>query len=247
MASPPALHSRNAEGLRKYTKFHPSLWGDFFLTYQPPTAQKSASMKERAEVLRENVREILKDPKELPETLNLIITLQRLGLDSYYESEIDELLKGVYNSDCYNVKDLNLVSLRFYLLRSNGYYVSSDVFLNFKSEHGSFADVDTKSLLSLYNAAYLRTRDEEVLDEAISYTTRCLQDALQHSESPLATEVSSFLDIPLFKKVGIMEARNYIPIYEKEATRNQVILEFAKLNFNLQQLVFCEEIKECTM
>ncbi|KAF8713006.1 hypothetical protein HU200_028796 [Digitaria exilis] len=215
MASPPALHSSNAEGLRKYTKFHPSLWGDFFLTYQPPTAQKSASMKERAEVLRENVREILKDPKELPETLNLIITLQRLGLDSYYESEIDELLK--------------------------------DVFLNFKSEDGSFADVDTKSLLSLYNAAYLRTRDEEVLDEAISYTTSCLQDALQHSESPLAAEVSSFLDIPLFKKVGIMEARNYISFYEKEPTRNQVILEFAKLNFNLQQLVFCEEIKECTM
>lgn len=82
-------------------------------------------MKERAIVLRENVREILKSPKELPEILNLIITLQRLGLDSYYESEIDELLQGVYNSDCYNDKDLNLVSRRFYLLRKNGYDVSS--------------------------------------------------------------------------------------------------------------------------
>jgi (S)-beta-macrocarpene synthase len=60
-------------------------------------------------------------------------------------------------------------------------------------------------------------------------------------------EVSSFLDIPLFKKVGIIEARNYIPIYEKEYTRNEVVLEFAKLNFNLQQLVFCQEIKECMM
>jgi (S)-beta-macrocarpene synthase len=102
-------------------------------------------------------------------------------------------------------------------------------------------------LLSLYNAAYLRTRDEEVLDQAIPYTTRRLQEALPHLESPLVMEVSSFLDIPLFKKVGIIEARNYIPIYEKEYTRNEVVLEFAKLNFNLQQLVFCQEIKECMM
>jgi len=35
-------------------------------------------MKERAEVLRENVRKVLKDSTELPETLNLILTLQRL-------------------------------------------------------------------------------------------------------------------------------------------------------------------------
>ncbi|OEL15076.1 Sesquithujene synthase A [Dichanthelium oligosanthes] len=247
MASPPALHSSNAEELRKATTFHPSLWGDFFLTYQPPTAPRRTSMKERAQVLREDVRKIVvKGSRELPETLNLIIALQRLGLDSYYESEIDELLHGVYNSD-YNDKDLNLASLRFYLLRKNGYDVSSDVFLNFRTKDGNFVDADTRSLLSLYNAAYLRTREDKVLDEAISYTTRCLQDALQHSEPPLATEVSSFLDIPLFKKVGIMEARNYIPIYENESTRNEAILEFAKLNFNLQQLVFCEEVKECTM
>nr|TKW08765.1 hypothetical protein SEVIR_6G046100v2 [Setaria viridis] len=38
MATPPARHSSKAEELRKATTFHPSLWGDFFLTYQPPTA-----------------------------------------------------------------------------------------------------------------------------------------------------------------------------------------------------------------
>ncbi|CAL5008193.1 unnamed protein product [Urochloa decumbens] len=246
-SSPRALHSSNSEEPRKYTKFHPSLWGDFFLTYQPPTTPQSASMKERAEMLREDVRNIVKGTKELPEILNLIITLQRLGLDSYYESEIDKLLHGVYKSDCHNDNDMNLVSLRFYLLRKNGYNVSSDVFLKFKTKDGNFVNADTRSLLSLYNASYLRTRDEKVLDEAISYTTCRLQDALPHLESPLAMEVSSFLDIPLFKKVGIIEARSYIPIYEKESTRNEAILEFAKLNFNIQQLVFCQELKECTM
>nr|QJA42380.1 terpene synthase TPS30 [Setaria viridis]TKW08761.1 hypothetical protein SEVIR_6G045800v2 [Setaria viridis] len=196
MATPSARHSSKAEELRKATTFHPSLWGDFFLTYQPPTAPQHACMKERAEVLREHVRNMVKGSTELPETLNLIITLQRLGLDYYYENEIDKLLQDVYNSD-YNDKDLNLVSLRFYLLRKNNYDVSSDI--------------------------------------------------VEHSESPLAKEVSFSLRTPLFRRVGILEAINYIPTYEKEVTRNEAILEFAKLNFNLQQLVFCEELKHCTV
>jgi hypothetical protein len=84
-------------------------------------------MKERAEVLREDVRKILMGPCELPETLGLILTLQRLALDYYYENEIDKLLHCIYDDDDsdYDDKDLNLVSLRFYLLRKNGYDVSS--------------------------------------------------------------------------------------------------------------------------
>lgn len=87
---------------------------------------QQAYMKERAEVLRERVRKVLKDSTELPETLNLILTLQRLGLDYHYENEIEKLLHHIYNSD-YNDEDLNLVSLRFYLLRKNGYDVSSGI------------------------------------------------------------------------------------------------------------------------
>ncbi|KAJ1267461.1 hypothetical protein BS78_07G057900 [Paspalum vaginatum] len=240
-------HSNKAKELRKATTFHPSVWGDFFLTYQLPIAPQQTYMKERAEVLREDVRKILKSSIELPKTLNLIITLQRLGLDYYYENEIDELLHDVYNSD-YDNKDINLVSLLFYLLRKNNYDVPSDVFLNFKTKDGNFDVPDTRSLLSLYNAAYLRRHGDNVLDEAISFTRRCLQDILDDlPESPFTKEVSSSLRTPLFRRVGILEARDYIPTYEKESTRNEAILEFAKLNFNLQQLIFCEELKHCTM
>lgn len=75
-------------------------------------------------MLKEQVRKMLKGANEVPKILDLVITLQRLGLDSHYENEMDELLNFVYNSD-YDDKDLNLVSLRFYLLRKNGYDVSS--------------------------------------------------------------------------------------------------------------------------
>lgn len=85
---------------------------------------QQACMKGRAEVLREEVRTLLKGLKEVQKILDITMAIQRLGLDMYYVNEINELLHFVYSSD-YNDKDLNLVSLRFYLLRKNGYNMSS--------------------------------------------------------------------------------------------------------------------------
>ncbi|CAL5003852.1 unnamed protein product [Urochloa decumbens] len=246
MFNPAVCSVNDVQGLRKATTFHPSLWGDFFLTYQPPTAPKSAYMTEKAEVLKEEVRKMVTGAKEIPDILGLVITLQRLGLDNHYENEIDEQLSYVHNSD-YNDRDLNLVSLRFYLLRKNGYHVPSDVFKSFKDEEGNFVVDDVKSLLSLYNAAYLRTPGEKVLDEAIVFTRSQLEVVLDSLEPTLADEVSLALQTPLFRRVRILETRTYIPIYEKEAARNDVILEFAQLNFNLLQLIYCEELKTVTL
>ncbi|TVU42963.1 hypothetical protein EJB05_09390, partial [Eragrostis curvula] len=246
MALTPGVCSVNdVHGLRKAPTFHQSLWGDFFLTYQPPTAPQREYMAERADVLKEQVRNMLKGANEIPKLLDLIITLQRLGLDTHYENEIDERLMFVYCSE-YDDKDLNLVSLRFYLLRKNGYNVPSDVFLNFKDKEGNFVADDIKGLLSLYNAAYLRTSGEKVLDEAIIFTRCHLEGALDSLESTLADEVSLALQTPLFRRVRILETRNYIPIYERGAARNETILEFAKLNFNLLQLLYCEELRNIT-
>ncbi|CAL4996950.1 unnamed protein product [Urochloa decumbens] len=247
MAHTPAVCSVNdVQVPQKASTFHPSLWGEFFLTYQPPTAPKRAYMTERAEVLKEEVRKMVKCASEVPNILDLIITLERLGLDNHYENEIDQLLSFVYHSD-YDGKDLNLVSLRFYLLRKNGYDVSSEVFTSFKDKEGNFVSDDIKSLLSLYNVAYLRTHGEKVLDEAIIFTRNQLEAVLDSLESTLADEVSHALQTPLFRRVRILETRNYITIYEKEAARNGVILEFAKLNFNLLQLLYCEELKTVTL
>ncbi|AQK40807.1 (S)-beta-macrocarpene synthase-like [Zea mays] len=225
--------------------FHPTLWGDFFLSYEAPTETQEAQMREKAGVLKEEVRNMIKGSHDMPEIVDLIITLQRLNLDYHYEDEITEKLTVVYNSN-YDGGNLDLVSRQFYLLRKCGYHVSSDVFLNFKDQYGNFIGADTRSLLSLYNAAYLRIHGETVLDEAISFTTRCLQDRLEHLESPIAEEVSSALDTPLFRRVGTLEIKDYIPIYEKDAKQNKSILEFAKLNFNLLQLLYSSELKECT-
>jgi len=126
-------------------------------------------------------------------------------------------------------------------------FLFADVFNCFQDKEGNFVAKDTKSLLSLYNAAYLRIPGEQVLDDAIIFTRGQLESVLDPLETTLADEVSLALQTPLFRRVRILETRNYIPIYEKEVARNQFILEFAKLNFNLLQLLYCLELKKVTL
>ncbi|RLN03574.1 (S)-beta-macrocarpene synthase-like [Panicum miliaceum] len=222
--------------------FHPTLWGDFFLSHEPPSSPQYRSLHP---VLNDTpVSTVQAVPVSLTGTNR--DSGPRLSLDYHYEDEISEMLHIIYNSNHYD-GDLNVVSRRFYLLRKSGYNVPSDVFLNSEDKQGNFVDTDIRSLLSLYNAAYLRTHGEPLLDEAISFTRRCLQSGLENLESPLAEEVSCALDTPLFRRVGVLETKNYIPIYEKEATLKEAILEFAKLNFNLLPLLYCEELKDVTV
>lgn len=60
---------------------------------------------------------------DLPLKLELVDTLERLGLDYHYEKEIDDLLCSIRDDageDC----DVRTTALRFYLLRKHGYHVS---------------------------------------------------------------------------------------------------------------------------
>ena len=88
-------------------------------------------MKERARV-REEVRQIVRETfassSDMALKLELVDTLQRIGVDYHYRKEIDELLRDVHldaqhEEGCDD--DLYVVSLWFYLLRKHGYNVSS--------------------------------------------------------------------------------------------------------------------------
>ncbi|KAK3122821.1 hypothetical protein QOZ80_8AG0618830 [Eleusine coracana subsp. coracana] len=126
---PEGSHPEEKTKRNKPSTFHPTLWGDFFLTYEPPTLAQKAQMHGRAGVLKEEVMKIIKSSNDLPEIVDLIITLERLSLDYHYEDEIKELLHVIYSSK-YDSNNLNEVSTRFYLLRKSGYNVPSDDFID---------------------------------------------------------------------------------------------------------------------
>ena len=79
--------------------------------------------------MKEKVRQTILDAAascSLIQKLELVDTLQRIGVDYHYKQEIDELLCHVYHDkDDGGSDDLYITSLRFYLLRKHGYPVSS--------------------------------------------------------------------------------------------------------------------------
>lgn len=89
----------------------------------------------------------------------------------------------------------------------------ADVFIKFRDDQGNFASAGVNGLLMLYDAAHLRTRREEVLDSAVTFTKILLQSVMDSLEPELAKEVRCTLDTPRCRRVQRVEARHYISVY----------------------------------
>ncbi|GJN39842.1 hypothetical protein PR202_gb28989 [Eleusine coracana subsp. coracana] len=251
MATLVALASQSQ--LRRPRPYTPSPWGDFFLNHQTCTPSELLSMKKEAHAKKEKVRRTVMDAigsnsKDLIRKLELIDTLQQIGVGYHYKEEINEFLHCVYDDKDGGSDDLYVTSLRFYLLRKHGYAVPSDVFLKFKDEQGNVSSDDVKCLMMLYDAAHLRTHGEQILDNIITFNKSQLQSLVTTNLEPdQANEVHITLETPRFRRVERIEAQRYISVYEKKAIRNETILKFVKLDYNILQALYCEELKELTM
>ncbi|XP_058088156.1 beta-cubebene synthase-like isoform X2 [Magnolia sinica] len=185
--------------------------------------------------------------------MTLIDAIQRLGVAYHFEMDIEKELHRMYddkidNND--NGDNLRATALRFRLLRQQGYNVSSDVFRKFKDNEGEFKATfsnDMWGLLSLYEAAYLGIHGDDILDEAIIFTTKHLKLALPHLTSPLRKLVELALEVPLCKRIERLQSRYYISIYEEDKERSDVLLEFAKLDYNLLQSLHRRELREISI
>ncbi|GAY69480.1 hypothetical protein CUMW_290010, partial [Citrus unshiu] len=120
---------------------------------------------------------------KLAHKLHMIDSVQRLGVAYHFEKQIeDELGKLSHDLDS---DDLYVVSLRFRLFRQQGVKISCDVFEKFKDDEGKFKESlinDIRGMLSLYEAAYLAIRGEDILDEAIVFTTTHLKSVISISD-----------------------------------------------------------------
>ena len=113
------------------------------------------------------------------------------------------------------------------------------MFKQFKDENkGTFKDClskDVEGLLSLYEAAHLRLHGEDILEEALAFTTSQLEQLKGQLKNPLAAQVAHALKIPIWRSVNRAEARRYISVYSEDDSHNEALLLFAKLDFNLLQ------------
>ncbi|KXG28505.1 alpha-humulene synthase isoform X2 [Sorghum bicolor] len=233
------------------TAFEPSLWDDFFVSYTPPCSQMSEEwMRERAEELRMEVRRMFEavNGMSVADLMVLVDALQRLGIDNHYQKEIYTTLSRVHTGELEILRseELHIVALRFRLLRQHGFFVSTDVFDEFRDGTGNFNTCltrDPKGLLSLYNAAYLAVPGEDVLDGVIAFTRTHLEAMKGNLTSPIADQICRALDIPLPRYMPQLETMHFITEYEQEDGHNATLLELARLDYCLTRSAQLKELR----
>ncbi|XP_047979542.1 gamma-cadinene synthase-like, partial [Salvia hispanica] len=177
--------------------------------------------------------------------LILIDTIERLGLAYLFETEIELKLKQIkHDDDLLHHSDLFTTALGFRLLRQHRHHISCDVFNKFVDKDGMFEEGDVEGMLSLYEAAHVRFNDEKILQEAADFTRHYLSSRKVELDSHLKDRVKRALERPLHRDVPIVYARIFISIYEKDPSRNELLLKLAKLNFNFLQMLYKKELSQ---
>uniref|UniRef100_A0A7N1A5N9 Uncharacterized protein n=1 Tax=Kalanchoe fedtschenkoi TaxID=63787 RepID=A0A7N1A5N9_KALFE len=147
-----------------------------------------------------------------------------------------------------NQTDLHTAALAFRLLRQHGHPVTQEIFKCFMDiDSGRFKlslVKDIKGMISLYEASYHGAEGEGILGEAFDFTKTHLPK-LKIMDPYLEVLVAHSLELPLFWRPSIAEARWFIEeAYEKNPKMLPVLLQLAKLDFNIVQGLHKEELRE---
>ncbi|RVW96947.1 (-)-alpha-terpineol synthase [Vitis vinifera] len=227
--------------VRRTANYHPPIWDYDYVQSLRSDYVVGETYTRRLDKLKRDVKPMLGKVKKPLDQLELIDVLQRLGL---FKDEIKRILDSIYNQynqhEEWKKDDLYATALEFRLLRQHGYDVPEDVFSRFKDETGSFKAClceDMKGMLCLYEASYLCVQGESTLEQARDFAHRHLGKGLEHNiDQNLAIEVNHALELPLHWRMPRLEARWFIDVYEKRQDMNPILLEFAKLDFNMEML-----------
>ncbi|MBA0649921.1 hypothetical protein Goklo_017428, partial [Gossypium klotzschianum] len=186
------------------------------------------------------------------EKLELIDTIQRLGLSYDFGDEIKKTLKNISIDRSTTVardKDnLYATALEFRLLRQHGYKVNQDVFACFMDDVGNIKaslNQDYKGLLNLYEASYHLLEGETMLENARELAAKLLKQCLKENNDNqyLWMLVEHALELPLHWRIPRFEAGWFIDVYEKNKEKNPILLELAILDYNIVQSMHQDDLR----
>ncbi|NP_001310631.1 terpene synthase 10 [Ricinus communis] len=239
--------------IRRSANYRPPIWDFDFVQSLKSEFVGELNIK-RIDKLKEDVKMMLNKTMAPSDQLELIDTLQRLGLAYHFGDEIKRIVKSIYNShrndNTWMKEDLHTIALQFRLLRQHGYNISQEIFDIFRDELGNFKEClheDIEGMLSLYEASYLLEEGENILEVAREFAASCLKKYIQvNKDQLLSMIVSHSLEVPLHWRMPRLETRWFIDIYEKKQGMNPLLLELAKLDFNNVQATYHEDLKYVT-
>ncbi|KAJ0046477.1 hypothetical protein Pint_04280 [Pistacia integerrima] len=233
--------------IRHTADFHPTIWGDQFLKDTSELKTIDPTTQEDYEQLKQEVRWMIMDTSQThAQKLHLIDAIQRLGVDYHFPEEIDDALEKIY-SDNIEYNDLYTASIHFRLLRQQGIKIVCNVFEKFKDDEGKFKASlinDVPGMLNLYEAAHFAIHGEDILDEALTFTTTHLKSMVSSASPHLAKQINHALNCPLRKGQPRLEARFFMSVYSRDDSHNKTLLKFAKLDFNMLQAMYQKDLKD---
>ncbi|KAJ4762473.1 Terpene synthase [Rhynchospora pubera] len=209
---------------------------------------------ERVCDLKKEVSKMIYKEESLKDKLEFVDALQQLGVAYHFKEEINYVLTNIFKSKIqeinYGNDDLYLVSLLFRLLRTNGFSVPEDMFRNFFDENGDCKpkiSLNINGMLSLYEASYFAKEGEEMLEMARHYTTKHLTkylESCENNEPRMKEHISHALDLPLNWRMERLHTRWFIDQYKIGEQIRHALWELAVLDFNLNQNLYKEELKQ---
>nr|UYW66144.1 delta-cadinene synthase [Salvia pomifera] len=253
-AVPISTKNTNVENTRRSVTYHPSVWRDHFLKYTDDVTKITTAEKQVLEKEKEDVKKLIaQTPDDSTVKIELIDAIQRLGVAYHFPKEIDESLQKIH--DTYQTQsrkdkdDARVLALRFRLLRQQGYRVTSDVFNGLVDEEGNLKEwliSDVEGMLSLYEASNYGTNEEEILEKILQSTSSHLESLLPQMSTSLSKRVKEALEMPISKTLMRLGAKKYIPMYQEIESHNELLLNFAKLDFNIMQKIHQRELNHIT-
>lgn len=115
----------------------------------------------------------------------------------------------------------------------------ADLFDKFRNRDGRFNESlngEISGLLNLYEASFFGIQGEDVLEEAKCFRTRYLKELLGKLETNIvAGQIQQSLQTPVYWRMPSLEAQNFIKLYPTHNQNSLVLLELAKLDYNLVQ------------
>ncbi|KFK27691.1 hypothetical protein AALP_AA8G415900 [Arabis alpina] len=217
---------------RPLADFSANIWEDLLTSFSKSDLG-CETFKEKHSTLMEIVKEsFMASRGNLIENIKFIDVLCRLGVSYHFERDIVEQLEKSFGCLDFNQTiredecDLYTVAIIFQVFRQFGFKLSAD----------------TSGILSLYEAAQWSTHGEDTLDEALAFSSSHLKAIAAHSSPHLAIRIKNALKHSYHKGISRIETRQYITYYENEESCDATLLEFAKIDFNLLQMLHRDEL-----
>ncbi|KAH6781338.1 hypothetical protein C2S51_006631 [Perilla frutescens var. frutescens] len=239
---------------RRSGNYSPSFWNTDYILSLNCDYEDERRMRGAAGELVEQVKMMMEKETDPIVQLELIDALQKLALSHHFEKEIKEILFNISTiyDDKNRERDLYSTTLAFRLLRQHGYQVPQELFECFLNDKGEFKEClsnDTKGLLQLYEASFLLTEGETTLELAREFATKFLQEKEKlniddDDDTNLISCVRHSLDMPIYWRIQRPNARWWIHAYNRRTDINPLVLELSKLDFNIIQAQYQQELKQ---